>query len=224
VTEPVDRAVFCDFDGTITETETFVDMLRAFAPEPAARVIPRIYDLTTTLRDGVTEMLESIPSDLYGSAIAHADTAALRPGLANLIDACAAHGVPFVVVSGGLHDMVVRRLGPLADRVTAVYAVRVDRSGPRWRVVPEWADDQELVAKVRVMAAHPARERVAIGDSTTDLRMSEVAERVFARRRLCDYLDERGVAYERWEDFRDVHRALALAWGWPAPPPHPELP
>jgi 2-hydroxy-3-keto-5-methylthiopentenyl-1-phosphate phosphatase len=214
---PTERAVFCDFDGTITASETFVEMLRTYAPEQAAALIPKIHSLEVSLREGVTAMLSAIPSDRYAAAVAHADATPIRPGLAELVDACAAHGVPFIVVSGGLRDMVVRRLGPLAARVTAVEAVEIDASGPTWRVVSAWADDEELVAKVRVMDAHPARERVAIGDSTTDLRMSEVAERVFARRRLCDYLDARGVPYSRWEDFRDIHRALAAAWGW-APP------
>lgn len=214
---PAPRAVFCDFDGTITTTETFADMLRTFAPEQAARIMPEIYELRTTLRSGVTAMLESIPSERYEQAIAHADGVPLRPGFSELVEACRARGIPFVVVSGGLHDMIVRRLGPLATRVTAIHAVHIDTSGPTWAVRSPFADEQELVAKVAVMAEHPARERVAIGDSTTDIRMSQVAERVFARRRLCDYLDERGVAYERWEDFHDVHRALAEAWGWPAP-------
>lgn len=211
-----ERAIFCDFDGTITQTETFVDMLRTLTPDMAARIIPQIHRFELSLHDGVTAMLSSIPSADYPRAVAHADRAPLRPGLAELIEACRAHDVPFVVVSGGLYDMVVRRLGPLAERVTAVYAVHIDTDGPTLSVRSPWTDGDELVAKVRVMAEHPARERVAIGDSTTDFRMSLEAERVFARRRLCDYLDDKGVPYSRWSDFFDVHRQLAAAWGWPA--------
>ena len=212
------RAIFCDFDGTITQSETFVDMLQTFAPEQASRIIPQIHDLSLSLHEGVTTMLQAIPSDRYEAAIAHADPVQIRPGFAELVEAARAHEVPFIVVSGGLYDMVVRKLGPLADRVTAVYAVHIDTSGPNLAVRSPFSDGKELVAKVEVMREHPARERVAIGDSTTDLQMSLVAERVFARRRLCDYLDERGKPYVRWQDFHDIHRHLSALWGWPEPP------
>lgn len=208
-----ERAIFCDFDGTISAGETFVHVLKTYAPELAPTLIPQILDFTVTLREAVTRMLEAMDSACYDEAIASADAVPLRPGLAELVDWCQHHGIPFVVVSGGLEDMVRRKLGPLADRVTDVHAVRIDRSGPRWAVDSPWADGPELVGKVKVMGAHPARERVAIGDSATDVRMSQVAELVFARDRLCTYLDERGVPYQTWGDFHDIRRALAARWG-----------
>ena len=53
-----------------------------------------------------------------------------------------------------------------------------------------------------------AGRSVVIGDSITDLRMAEVADLVFARAPLSDWLDERGIAYHRWEDFGDVAAVL----------------
>ena len=38
--------------------------------------------------------------------------------------------------------------------------------------------------------------------------MAEVADLVFARAPLSDWLDERGIAYHRWEDFGDVAAVL----------------
>jgi 2-hydroxy-3-keto-5-methylthiopentenyl-1-phosphate phosphatase len=208
-----ERAVFCDFDGTITAGETFVRLLKTYAPERAEALIPRIHAFEVSLRDGVSQMLSSIPSDRYDEAIRCADDVPLRPGLAELVSFCRRHRIPFVVVSGGLEDMVRRRLGTLAGAVTAIHAVRIDRSGPTWRVMEDLAGEGELVDKVAVLERHPARERVAIGDSTTDVRMSQVAEVVFARDRLREQLDDRGVAHEPWEDFHDVRRALAARWG-----------
>jgi 2-hydroxy-3-keto-5-methylthiopentenyl-1-phosphate phosphatase len=34
------RIVFCDFDGTITIDETFVAMLKRFAPNVSAQILP----------------------------------------------------------------------------------------------------------------------------------------------------------------------------------------
>lgn len=59
------RIVFCDFDGTITAEETFVAMLDRFTPEVSARILPELYTKRLTLREGVRQMLESIPSSSY---------------------------------------------------------------------------------------------------------------------------------------------------------------
>ncbi|MFT7518018.1 MAG: 2-hydroxy-3-keto-5-methylthiopentenyl-1-phosphate phosphatase [Kiritimatiellia bacterium] len=208
------RAIFCDFDGTISSGDTFVRVLQTYAGELANELIPRIHAFEMSLAEGVTQMLESMPSDVYQDAIRSCDDVPLRAGLSELIEACRDNGVPFIVVSGGLQDMVERKLGPLLSRVTAVHAVQVDVSGPTWQVVSPWRRDPELVGKVAVMEHYGEAERVAIGDSTTDVRMSGVAEHVFARDRLCDQLDERGVAYTNWSDFHDIRRELAVRWGW----------
>ena len=49
---------------------------------------------------------------------------------------------------------------------------------------------------------------VYVGDGYSDRCAAQAADRVFARRALARYLDERGVAYEPFEDFYDIERAL----------------
>ncbi|WP_366513676.1 hypothetical protein [Moorena sp. SIOASIH] len=66
----MNRVVFCDFDGTITAVETFVGMLKQFAPELSAQIMPQLYSMKLTLREGVRQMLESIPSASYREIIA----------------------------------------------------------------------------------------------------------------------------------------------------------
>ena len=206
-------AIFCDFDGTITSDETFVKMLRTFAPEPAARIMPKIHRFETTLREGVSEMIASIPSERLADAESCADHVPLRHGFPEFVSWCVRNAVPLVIVSGGLEGMVRRKLAPYAVDLGGIFALSVDASGPRLRVGLDLADDEELVAKVHVMRRFPADEQVAIGDSTTDVRMSEYADVVFARDRLCAQLDERGVRYHRWDTFDDIRRALADRWG-----------
>jgi 2-hydroxy-3-keto-5-methylthiopentenyl-1-phosphate phosphatase len=46
----------------------------------------------------------------------------------------------------------------------------------------------------------------------TDLNMALSCPLVFARDRLAGYLDERGVAYEPYEDFHEVRNRLAQSW------------
>jgi 2-hydroxy-3-keto-5-methylthiopentenyl-1-phosphate phosphatase len=49
---------------------------------------------------------------------------------------------------------------------------------------------------------------VYVGDGYSDRCVALAADRVFARDGLARYLDSRGVAYEGFEDFYDVARAL----------------
>ena len=53
-------------------------------------------------------------------------------------------------------------------------------------------------------------EVVYVGDGYSDRCAAEDSDRVFATRGLADYLDERGIPYERFDDFHDVARSLAF--------------
>ncbi|HEY9823810.1 MAG TPA: hypothetical protein V6D19_00055, partial [Stenomitos sp.] len=66
--------VFCDFDGTITAQETFVAILKQHAPELSALLMPKMYRLELTLREGVRQILESIPSAAYPEIVSFAAT------------------------------------------------------------------------------------------------------------------------------------------------------
>ena len=204
--------IFCDFDGTITAEETFVAMLKHFAPEVSAEVMPEIYHLRTSLREGVRQMLSAIPSERYPEIIEFSQTKQIRPGLVELLDFLDAEGVKFVVVSGGIRIMVETVLGELVNRVEAIYAVDVSNTGNFLQVHSDFEGDTELMAKVQVMNLYDASEKIAIGDSVTDLNMGLEASLVFARDRLAKYLDERQKSYISWNDFFDVRQYLANLW------------
>ena len=204
--------VFCDFDGTITAEETFVAMLKQFTPQISAEIMPKLYNRELTLRQGVRQMLESIPSARYQEVIEFSRPKQMRPGLVELIDFLDTQGVPFVVVSGGIRIMVETVLGDLVNRVAAIYAVDIDTQGEYWRVHSEFEGGTELVAKVNVMDLYESDEKIAIGDSVTDLNMALSAPLVFARDRLAQYLDEQQKPYRFWNDFFDVRDDLARRW------------
>ncbi|XZO00017.1 MAG: HAD-IB family phosphatase [Microcoleus sp.] len=206
------RVLFCDFDGTITVEETFVAMLKHFAPQLSSELMPEMYARRLSLRSGVRQLLESIPSECYGEIIEFSRPKLMRSGLVELLDFLDAKGVHFVIVSGGLRIMVETVLGDLVHRVRAIYAVDVDTTGPRFQVKSEFEGDTELVSKVRVMEQYPAEEQVAIGDSITDFNMALHASSVFARDRLAEYLDEQQKPYTKWDNFFDVLEKLSQQW------------
>lgn len=207
------RIVFCDFDGTITATETFVTVLKEFAPELAAELMPQMYALKLTLREGVRQILESIPSSRLPEIIEFTRTQPMRPGLPEFLDFLDSQHIPFVVVSGGLRLMVEAVLGELGQRTQAIHAIDVDASGSYLRVLSAYEGETELVDKVKVMELYPADKKIAIGDSVTDLNMGLTAPIVFARDRLAQYLDERNKQYTPWNNFFDVRDSLSAVIG-----------
>ena len=206
------RVVFCDFDGTITVEETFVAILKHFAPELSSQLMPEIYARRLSLRSGVRQLLESIPSECYGEIVEFSRGKLMRPGLVELLDFLDDRKVDFAIVSGGLRIVVETVMGDLVNRASVIYAVDVDASGPRLQVNSEFEGDTELVSKVRVMDQHPAEEQVAIGDSLTDFNMALQASSVFARDRLAEYLDEQQKPYTKWDNFFDVLESLSQKW------------
>jgi 2-hydroxy-3-keto-5-methylthiopentenyl-1-phosphate phosphatase len=210
------RTVFCDFDGTITAEETFVGMLKEFTPQLSEQLMPEMYARRLTLREGVRQLLESIPSARYPEILQYAKPKAIRPGLVELLDFLDAQGIPFVVVSGGVRGMVETVLSQvnsrgksLLERVAAIYAVDLDTTGEFLRPQSEFEEGTELVSKVQVMSRHPAEEQIIIGDSVTDLLMALHAPVVFARDRLIHYLEEHNKPYIPWNDFFDIREQLS---------------
>ncbi|WP_026735393.1 HAD-IB family phosphatase [Fischerella sp. PCC 9605] len=206
------RIIFCDFDGTITVSETFVAVLKHFAPQLSAQLIPQMYARQLTLREGVRRILESIPSSRYSEILEFTQQEPIRLGFTELLDFLEAKQVPLVVVSGGLRGMVEVVLGDLIQRLHAVHAVDADTSGEYLQVNSEFEGGTELVAKVQVMEKYLADETIAIGDSLTDLNMALATPMVFARDRLAQYLTEHQKPYIPWNNFLEIRDYLAKLW------------
>ncbi len=209
-----DRIVFCDFDGTITNCDSFVKMLEEFAPKSSQQILSLIYDRTLTLKEGVQQLLNSIESDRYQQIIDSTASLSIRPGFLELLDFLACHQIPLIVVSGGLRGMVEAVLQrqidgqPLSEKVTAIYATDIDFSGKYLQGYSAIDSDCELVAKAKIMAQYRACQTIAIGDSVTDISMALKADLVFARDRLITYLEAENKPYIPWNDFFDVRDYL----------------
>jgi 2-hydroxy-3-keto-5-methylthiopentenyl-1-phosphate phosphatase len=94
-----------------------------------------------------------------------------------------------------------------------LHANRVDPNTDGWKV--RWRYDQtcdscgESCKRSIVRELADEDELVYVGDGFSDRCAAEASDLVFATRGLADYLDERGISYERFDDFHDVARGLA---------------
>ncbi len=206
----MNRAVFSDFDGTITAQESFVRVLEIFAPEESRRLIPRMYDLSLSLREGVRLLLESIESRHYPEMLDSVSRTPLRPGFEEFLSFLEDRGIPFIIVTGGITAFVRATLGPLEKRVHAIFGADLDTGGPTLKLHSDWEAGTELVSKPLVLETVrkvlPVDLPVIIGDSVTDLELSMACPVVFARDRLAGYLDQRGRMYYHYEDFMEIQK------------------
>ncbi len=206
------RAVFCDFDGTVTSEESFIAMFLRFAPEMTYEVGPEMQARRLTIREGVRRIVDSIPSARYPEILEFVRTIPIRPGFVELIDYLDSIAVPLIVISGGLRGMVGSRLGGLAARVYAIHAPDVDTSGEHLRIFSDFEREGELMAKAEIIARYAPEESVCIGDGPTDLNMAQACDLVFARDGLASFLDQGSKPYLPWNDFHDVRTALQERW------------
>ncbi|MBR8831461.1 MAG: 2-hydroxy-3-keto-5-methylthiopentenyl-1-phosphate phosphatase [Chroococcopsis gigantea SAG 12.99] len=205
------KTVFCDFDGTITAVETFAGMLKEFSPDLAARLMPQMYERTLTLSEGVTRLLQSIESRRYGEILAYAESKPVREGFSELLTELKKREIPFVIISGGLRGMIETVLDreKVLPLVKTIYAVDVDRKGEYLKANSDYADDNELVAKGKIISQWTGVEKIAIGDSVTDITLARGADLVFARDRLIDYLQSENIPYIPWDNFFQIRDYLS---------------
>ena len=202
------RVLFSDFDGTITARESLEAVLKAFAPGKYDDMMKRLKAGEVTIRDGVREMVEAIPSDRYPEIIEFVKEIPIRQGFEAFLDFLEAHKIKFIVLSGGLRGMVEARLGPFVERAHRIIAADVNTDGPYLKVFSDYEIGTELVAKVEVMKEYGADEQIVVGDGITDIQMAQHGTTVFARDSLAKFLDEANVPYYTWSDFGDIRDKL----------------
>jgi 2-hydroxy-3-keto-5-methylthiopentenyl-1-phosphate phosphatase len=136
------------------------------------------------------------------------ENARVRPGFAELLRAADEAGWKILVVSSGFEELI----RPVLAREGVEIEVVANRVEPRpdgWRVV--WRDEAVCATcgQPCKRGALPDGRIAYVGDGYSDRCAALAADRVFATGRLATYLDERGVPFERFEDFFAVAAALA---------------
>ena len=135
----------------------------------------------------------------------------VRPGFRELVELAEERGWRFVIVSSGFHELIE----PILEREgveVELHANRVDPDPAGWRVQWQYEEDCDACGEsckrsvVREFAGDD--EIVYIGDGYSDRCAAEASDRVFATAGLARYLDERGLPYERFDDFHQIAGSL----------------
>ncbi len=209
--------LFLDFDGTLVEPNVAIVLVERFA-EDGARVAHEVDEQLhrgeLTLRQAWERQAALLPWDSIPAMTDYAvENVPLRAGARELIELLQVHRVPTVVVSGGL-DFYIRAI---LDREGFDLPFLSDSAHPggdgRMRVEhPHGHVDcrQCGICKAQVVRGpFPTAERtIFVGDGSTDRFAAEVADIVFARRRLLTYCQREGIPCFPFEEFHPVTTRL----------------
>lgn len=195
--------VVLDWDGTVTEVDSLHLVLEAFGDATIYDEAERRLGRGLTLHEVIAWEFRSVRAPLPDVVDWVLGNVRVRDGFA----AFARKHRP-LVVSSGFHELIE----PVLAREGLELEVRANRLDPR----PDgWVARFRNEEPCPVCGEPCKRADVAgldgvvyAGDGFSDRCVALAASRVFARDGLARYLAERGVPFERFDDFHDLARAL----------------
>jgi 2-hydroxy-3-keto-5-methylthiopentenyl-1-phosphate phosphatase len=203
------RSVVLDFDGTVTESD-LLDRIALEFGDPAVyqEVEDGLDEGRMRLREVITREFEPVTTPLEEVVAWVLEEAKIRAGFAEFVRYAQAAGWDVRVVSSGFEELIE----PVLEREgvdVELHANRVDARPDGWQVVWRYPDDCDECGESCKRSLLPPGEVVYVGDGYSDRCAALAAERVFATSGLARYLDERGVPFEPFSDFRGLAAALA---------------
>lgn len=207
------RILVVDFDGTVTEQDLLDTIAGRFGdPVVYQEVEDGLDEGRMPLREVITREFQPVRRPLEEIVAWELENVRIRPGFRELVELARDREWRFVIVSSGFHELIE----PILEREgvdVELHANRVDPDPAGWRVLWRYEEDCEVCGEsckrsvVREFAADD--EIVYVGDGYSDRCAAEASDRVFATRGLARYLDERGLPYERFDDFHQIAERLA---------------
>ena len=215
--------VVCDFDGTATLLDIGDEVSRHFGgvahwETERAKFLSGALD-TRGIIEAIYTSVRATEAEVRAFA---ASAARLRPGFAELVQACRERGAPFILASGGLRQYVEAalqsQLEPALREHLEIRANEAHFGEPHLRVeFPGDARSRELGCEVcgsckRVavadLRARGVRHVIGIGDGFADRCLVEHADQAFARKDsfLARHCASAGIAFE---PFETLERAAA---------------
>jgi HAD superfamily phosphoserine phosphatase-like hydrolase len=211
----VTTAVFVDYDGTITDVDTFDVLVRRLVGDgPWNEIEGRLHRGELSLREALVREAELVCASLDEAAALLEREVRFDSSFTAFVEACEASGMPLTIVSSGVEPLIRRALAREGLERLPVIANDVETLPTGWRLhfrdpVGNGTDKAAIVRAARNRGART----VFIGDGRSDYDAALAADIAFVKRdgHLERFLTQRGVPFEPFASFAEVTRALIRA-------------
>jgi 2-hydroxy-3-keto-5-methylthiopentenyl-1-phosphate phosphatase len=208
----VKLAIFVDYDGTITDQDTFDVLVNEYVDAQTWNELERKLGAgSMTLRDVLAAQASGIAVSLDEADALLASQTRIDPTFRSFADACTEHDARLEVVSSGVAPLIERAFARNGLSDVDVFANGVDPSPRGWRFLflDDSANGHDKAARV-VAAREAGYETVFIGDGPSDYDAAIAAGRRFAKqgKSLARYLRGRGVPFTSFASFAEIESAV----------------
>lgn len=203
--------IFCDFDGTITNSDNIIAVMKKYAPPEWEAIKDDILGQKVSIQDGVGKLFSLLPSTSKDMIIQYLmKNAVIREGFKEFVAFTKENDITLYIVSGGIDFFVYPLLECLVEP-EQIYCNGSDFSGETINILwPQACDDDcqngcgcckpSLIRKL----AGPDDYKIVIGDSITDLQAAKLADEVIARDFLLEKCQELDLPHTPFTTFYDV--------------------
>jgi 2-hydroxy-3-keto-5-methylthiopentenyl-1-phosphate phosphatase len=203
--------IYCDFDGTITESDNIIAIMKKFAPANWEEIKDQILSQKISISEGVGRLFSKLPSDQRDEITKFAiENAKIREGFSDFVEFARTEDIPLYIVSGGIDFFVypiLEKFGPF----DGIYCNHSDFSGENIKILWPYTCDSYCQNEcgcckpsiIRKINQDEGSFTIVIGDSVTDLEAAKQADFILARDLLEEKCSEWGLNYKGFTTFHD---------------------
>ncbi len=217
-----DIAIFCDFDGTITSTDSLKYLLRTYGGSAWLQLEWRLMRGEVSERQALVEAFSNF--SLSSQQMKDVIEAAVKvdSGFESFADWVRSEGIEFTILSGGFESIIdqvfEREAWPRFPRLAN--GLVVDEKGWTLRMLsksPSCGRCSHCKGDTlrRVRRQNSLKKFIYIGDGISDICAIQVADFVLAKGFLADYCEKRSIPHVRFEHFNDVRPLVEAFQSWP---------
>jgi 2,3-diketo-5-methylthio-1-phosphopentane phosphatase len=211
--------IACDFDGTVTRSDTLVEILDRFGDPKWRAIQQQVVEGTMPIREALTlqmGMVRATPEQLKDFL---ASRIQVEPSFTPFLNAMRVKGIPVVVLSGGF-DLCVETVLKNQPNLWPLpfLANRLLRTDGTWSV--EFPFPSIHCQACGHCKADPIRAwnrqgytTVFVGNGVTDRCPAKAAHLTFAKDELEDWCERCGIPVVHYSTFDDIHDELKRK-GW----------
>jgi 2,3-diketo-5-methylthio-1-phosphopentane phosphatase len=206
-------AIYCDFDGTITERDVIDAFLERFASADWMAIEENWKLGKISSRDCLRQQLKCVPALAHPEIEEFLKEIKIDPYFLNLLNYSQENAIPFYIVSDGFDwfiQSVLRNNGienlPLFSNV-----LRWTTKGliPSFPLASQSCRTGSGVCKCKVVEASQENYfKIYIGDGRSDFCVAPSADLLFAKGSLKHYCETQRIEYRDFTSFRDVMAVL----------------